>query len=259
MIKKIEPFKKFFAKNPLRLYHNIKKLNVFFDEFKRFKEDLNNDPDFSSISFLPFLDDKLDESGNIRSHYFLQDLIVANKIFENAPKKHVDIGSRVDGFVAHVAAFREIEVFDIRPLTRKIKNIKFIRHDFTSPSDKYRSYADSISCLHALEHFGLGRYNDPIDAQGHIKGFHAITDMLQRNGKFYFSVPIGPQRIEFNAHRVFSLSYLLGLIKEKYSIDDFSYLDDDNNLFSNFQLSESNIKNNFNCTFGCAIFDLRKK
>ena len=39
-------------------------------------------------------------------------------------KRHVDIGSRLDGFVAHVASFREIEVLDIRPLkVNKHKNI----------------------------------------------------------------------------------------------------------------------------------------
>jgi hypothetical protein len=31
-------------------------------------------------------------------------------------------------------------------------------------------YCDSLSCLHALEHFGLGRYGDPIDPRGHEKG-----------------------------------------------------------------------------------------
>jgi len=39
-------------------------------------------------------------------HYFHQDLLVAGKIFKNNPIKHVDIGSRMDGFIAHVASFR---------------------------------------------------------------------------------------------------------------------------------------------------------
>ena len=37
-------------------------------------------------------------------------------IYAARPEKHVDVGSRVDGFVAHVASFREIEVFDVRPI-----------------------------------------------------------------------------------------------------------------------------------------------
>jgi len=37
----------------------------------------------------------------------------------------VDIGSRVDGFVAHVASFREIEVFDVRPISAQIPASSF--------------------------------------------------------------------------------------------------------------------------------------
>ena len=49
---------------------------------------------------------------------------------------------------------------------------------------------DSISCLHALEHFGLGRYNDPLDPNGHLKGFNNMVKMLKRGGKLYISFPI---------------------------------------------------------------------
>jgi len=64
------------------------------------------------------LDDRFDQSGTASGHYFHQDLLVASRIFINNPEKHVDIGSRIDGFVAHVASFREIEVFDIRSLEK---------------------------------------------------------------------------------------------------------------------------------------------
>ena len=33
---------------------------------------------------------------------------------------------------------------------------------------------DSLSCLHAIEHFGLGRYTDPIDINIHIKGLTTL-------------------------------------------------------------------------------------
>ena len=38
----------------------------------------------------------------------------------NNPLKHVDVGSRIDGFVAHLACMREVEVFDIRPQVSQI-------------------------------------------------------------------------------------------------------------------------------------------
>ena len=64
------------------------------------------------------LHDYHDNAGILKGHYFHQDLIVANSIFKNQPRRHIDIGSRIDGFVSSVASFREIEVIDIRPITK---------------------------------------------------------------------------------------------------------------------------------------------
>jgi 2-polyprenyl-3-methyl-5-hydroxy-6-metoxy-1,4-benzoquinol methylase len=117
---------------------------------------------------------------------------------------------------------------------------------------------DSISTLHVIEHFGLGRYGDPIDYYGHIKAIDNITKMLKTGGKLYFSTPIGPQRIEFNAHRVFSIEYLLNMFKESYTVDSFSFVDDIGDLFENVELEEKTIASNFDCQYGCGIFELTK-
>ncbi len=207
----------------------------------------------------PVFSERFATSGRIGGHYFHQDLLVANKIFQANPKKHVDVGSRTDGFVAHVASFREIEVVDIRKADVEIRNIKFIEADFMVPNEKWRNYTDSISSLHVIEHFGLGRYNDPIDPNGYLKGLDNIHMMLQKGGKFYFSTPIGPQRINFNAHRVFSINYLRELLLEKYEIDTFSYVDDAGDLHENVDLFSEKASNNFNCQFGCGIFELTRK
>lgn len=82
--------------------------------------------------------------------------------------------------------------------------------------------------------------------------------MLRKDGKFYFSVPIGPQRIEFNAHRVFSVSYLLDCFSGKYHIDRFSFVDDKGVLHENTPLSDVAVKNNFDCIYGCGIFEMTK-
>ena len=118
---------------------------------------------------------------------------------------------------------------------------------------------DSISSLHVLEHFGLGRYGDSIDYFGYLKGFNNITNILRKNGIFYFSVPIGLQRIEFNAHRVFSIKYLLEIIKPLYEIKSFSYVNDADEFFINAIFTEKDINDNFGCLFGCGIFELVKK
>lgn len=126
------------------------------------------------------------------------------------------------------------------------------------PSDLI-DYYDSISSLHAIEHFGLGRYGDPIDYFGHLRAISNIALMLKSGGRFYFSVPIGPQRIEFNAHRVFSIDYLIKILSQYFEITSFSYVDDRGDFFENVALENDNYKNNFGCKYGCGIFILIKK
>jgi len=211
----------------------------------------------------PCYKDRVETAGTASGAYFYQDLYVAQRIFDNKPQRHVDIGSRIDGFVAHVASFREIEIFDIRPLSEKtgLPNILFKQADLMQDVDEiHRDYTDSISCLHALEHFGLGRYGDEICYDGYKTGFENISKILKQGGTFYFSVPMGYlQRIEFHAHRVFSLKYLLEIIKSCYEIKTFVYINDNGQLINNPVLSSENIETSFHCKYGCAVFELIKK
>lgn len=207
----------------------------------------------------PCLEDRFSKSGQAMGHYFHQDLLVARRIYLNGPLTHVDIGSRIDGFVAHVACFRKIEVFDIRPQPNKIKNIRFRQADLISEvDDGLVDYCDSLSCLHALEHFGLGRYGDPVNIEGYALGLSNLQRILKKGGRLYFSVPIGPQRIEFNAHRVFSVQFLLEYFTDKYQIEQFSFVDDQGLLHENVVLSNDNVESNFGCNFGCGIFEMIK-
>jgi hypothetical protein len=242
-----------------RLFRYLKLMPIFLKEYQEIKRQAKLlSPDFPFGNFHPCFEDRSQESGTASGHYFHQDLLVAGKIFNNNPLRHVDIGSRMDGFVAHVASFREIEFFDIRKLNTQIDNIRFIQADIMDNNLNLKDYCDSISCLHALEHFGLGRYGDRIDYQGHILGWDNLYKILKKGGKLYFSVPIGSQRIEFNAHRVFSIEYLLTMIKGRYQIDSFSYVNDAGDLFKNAIINKDSINNNFCCHYGCGIFELTK-
>ncbi|HET9571890.1 MAG TPA: DUF268 domain-containing protein [Bacteroidales bacterium] len=243
----------------------IKFVNIFrglafyFKDYQVLKKQMKIKNDFAFGKIYPILDERFSESGTMKGHYFHQDLLIARKIFENNPLRHIDIGSRIDGFVAHVAAFRKIEIFDIRPLESPIKNIVYKQADLMQLPDNMKDCCDSLSTLHAIEHFGLGRYGDPIDIDGHLKAINNLHLMLKKDGKFYFSVPIGIQRIEFNAHRVFSIKYLLQILNDKFKIESFHYVDDKGDLYENAILSEESISSNFNCIYGCGIFELIKK
>lgn len=244
----------------IKLYRTIRGFPAYlFDYFLFFRSRPKQNNNFKMGKIYPILDNKNSSNNATKSQYYIQDLLIANKIFNNNPIRHIDVGSRLDGFVAHVASFRTIEVIDIVKVEGFTPNINFIYGDLTKelPNNLIES-CDSLSCLHALEHFGLGRYGDPIDWDGYIIGFNNLFKILKSNGKLYFSVPIGKQRIEFNAHRIFSVDYLIKMFEEKFLIDSFSYIDDSGKLFENASINSPDIKNNFGCKYGCGIFELIK-
>lgn len=243
---------------PKLVLTSMKGWPYFRRDLRELKRQLKNNPDFKIETLYPVLRERFETNGDLKNHYFHEDLLVARRVFENKPLRHVDVGSRVDGFVAHVASFREIEVFDIRPQQASVKNMRFVTADFMNVPSALYDYTESLSSLNVIEHFGLGRYGDPIDVNGHLKGLENIHKVLKKGGKFYFSTPIGPQRIEFNAHRVFSLEYLLKIFKPNYTVDFFSYVDDGGDLHENVKFSEEKIKSNFGCRFGFGIFEMTK-
>lgn len=210
---------------------------------------------FSSPNF----HDRFAQSGATRGHYFLQDLLVAQRICAANPKRHVDIGSRIDGFVAHVASFRPIEVLDIRPLDLQVENITFRQCDITLGSNGLDAYADSVSCLHALEHIGLGRYGDRPDIDGHKHALESLTRILEREGTLYLSVPIGQERIEFNGHRVFAIATVLAMTRDAFDLVDFSYIDDSGILHERVDPHAGQAQHDFDLRYGCGIFQFRRR
>lgn len=249
-----------FGLNPLALRNAVRGLIATVRDYGVLKRQnrLAGSP-FRIRFSMPCLGDRYESSGSTRGHYFYQDLLVARRVFERRPERHVDVGSRVDGFVAHVAAFREIEVFDIRPLTLAIPSIVFRQMDLMNAPEQFKACCDSLSCLHAIEHFGLGRYGDPVDLNGHVKGFMSLASILKPGGLLYFSVPIGPERIDFNANRVFSIQTVLNLAKDCFDLEAFSYVDDAGDFHGQVSLAPERIADDFGCQYGCGIFEFRKR
>jgi len=242
-----------------RLWSNLKGLSFYFKDKRKLKRQLGESTDFPFGKAFPVLDERYSKAGIMSGHYFHQDLHVARRIWKYNPQKHVDLGSRIDGFVAHVATFREVEILDIRTQESKVKNITFRQLDLMQLPVDMVGYCDSFSSLHAIEHFGLGRYNDPIDAMGYQKAIENVAKILKPKGVFYFSVPIGPQRIEFNAHRVFSVKYIMDLLSLNFDLVHFSYVDDQGDLHKHVPMHSNDISNNFDCYYGCGIFELTRK
>ncbi len=238
----------------------IKRMQPYKKDLKLLKAQIPSNPDFPLGAPYPCLDDRYQNNGLPEGHYFHQDLLVARRIFENNPQRHIDVGSSIEGFVAHVASYRSIEVFDIRPQPNTVRNISFLQADLMSPlPEEYLACTDSLSCLHTIEHFGLGRYGDPVNYDGYKIGLENLSSIVKPGGKFYLSTVIGPQRINFNAHRVFRVKFLLDLLEPGFVLDQFSYVDDAGKLHEDVTLSDEAAENSFGTQYGCGIFELTKR
>lgn len=207
----------------------------------------------------PMLDERDESSGSLGA-YFHQDLCVARWIHEANPCRHVDVGSRLDGFIGHLSVFREVEVIDIRPQPIQVPGVVFRQLDLMQPlPEVWEDGTDSLSCLHTIEHFGLGRYGDPIDADGYLKGLGQLKRMVKPGGMMYLSTPMGPQRVEFNAHRVFSARTILSWFANDWEIEKLAVVDDRDVLREYNDWSEDEVAGNFGCHLGVGIVAARKK
>jgi Caenorhabditis protein of unknown function, DUF268 len=204
------------------------------------------------------LSDYDDQAGAASGHYFHQDLLVASFIHKTKPQRHIDIGSRIDGFIAHVASFRKVDVMDIRDLNSTgHQNISFFKADLMKEDNALNNITDSISCLHAIEHFGLGRYGDPLDPTGHRKAFNNILRMLKTTGTLYVSFPIGKSNeVHFNAHRVFHPKDIFSWAEDGSSLrlERFDYVDDAGSLHQNVDMKNMKL----DVSFGCGIYTFQK-
>lgn len=257
-VRLIENAARLFGFEPRRGIRNLLRLRWFASQRRQYlRLAAKSGGEFPVARLYPCLEDIDDQAGTAKGHYFHQDLYVARRIFERAPRRHVDVGSRVDGFVAHVASFRDIEVFDIRDL-ESLPGITFVKMDVMSGALP-TAHADSVSCLHALEHFGLGRYGDPMDYYGHEKGLENLVQVLEPGGILYLSMPMGPQRTEFNAHRVVAPRYVLELAaRHSLSLIGFSYVDDEGDFHGDVPITDEGLDSHFGCVYGCGIYEFRK-
>ncbi len=141
-------------------------------------------------------------STHIDPHYLYQSVWATKHIQQSGTAHHVDVGSKVD-FVVLLSAVTDVSFVDIRPIEFELEHFHPKAGDITAlPFDD--GALESVSCLHVIEHIGLGRYGDPIDPDGTLKAARELRRVLAPGGVLYLSLPIGATRICFNAHRVYA-------------------------------------------------------
>lgn len=208
-------------------FQRIRSKMMFSRDLKEYKKLNRTKFNVEKRNLYPILDDRNKDAGSVDTHYFLQDIWMAKKVLDDNPQKHYDIGSRIDGFIAHLLSSRKNVIqIDIRPFPHSVEGLEFICADATNLEQIEDESIDSMSSLHAVEHFGLGRYGDPIDPEACFKAMKAFMRVLKTEGKLYISVPVGKEdKVYFNAHRVFNPYTILKCFDE-LQLEEFAFIKD---------------------------------
>jgi SAM-dependent methyltransferase len=242
-------------KNIRKLYYLRKLYSLGLgNDLKEYQKKNTTDKFTVDMANLWPINEKAQNAGVASGAYFFQDIWAAKKVYEASPARHFDIGSRIDGFIAHLLVFRDVNVIDIRKLDTEIEGLDFIQDDATLLERFEDDSLESVSTLHAAEHFGLGRYGDQVDPFSYIKFAEALKRKLAPKGRLYYSVPCGKERLEFNAHRVFSPYTVLNLFKELKLVEVSGVLDD-GKFYKNIDMDMLSTQETLN---GCGFFEFTK-
>ena len=150
---------------------------------------------------IPCTDD--DTAGtNFDRHYVYHTAWAARLLARLHPAEHVDIGSSLY-FASIASAFVPVRHYDYRPADVRLPNLACARADLTDLPFENASIP-SLSCMHVVEHVGLGRYGDPLDPDGDVAAMNELARVLAPGGHLLFVVPVGAPRVQFNAHRIYA-------------------------------------------------------
>jgi SAM-dependent methyltransferase len=157
------------------------------------------------------------------AHYLYHPAWAARIIAGTKPRLHIDISSKLD-FCAMISAFVPTEFYDFRPADIHLSNLESKQADLTGLPFPDGS-VESLSCMHVVEHIGLGRYGDPLDPDGDLKAISELKRVLKPGGTLLFVVPVGKPRLRFNAHRIYSPEQVASYFGELH-VRAFALIDD---------------------------------
>ncbi|MCL5289517.1 MAG: DUF268 domain-containing protein [Firmicutes bacterium] len=227
---------------------SIFRLPGYFFDFIRYHRSTNETLKFRDS--YPCLADRTSKTP-FDPHYFYQACWLSRRLARLSPEKHVDIGSHVQ-MIGVISGFVDTVFYDYRPLQAAVGGLECRQGDLLQlpmpPGSVY-----SLSCLHVIEHIGLGRYGDPLDPQGSTRACAQLERVLKPGGWLFVSVPVGRERVCFNAHRVFPPHSVLKMFTG-LDLVSFSFVNDAGVYFDNYSLEEA-----ANCSYGCGMFVFRKE
>jgi SAM-dependent methyltransferase len=229
-----------------------KKYRDFKKDFAVFEKLSANDKRFKPVSWTDhhaFLNDKTPTTG-FDQHYIYHTAWAARVVKKINPVKHVDIGSRLF-FAVIASAFVPIDYYDYRPAELNLSNLKSGAADLLALPFPDQSIK-SLSCMHTLEHVGLGRYGDKLDPLGDEKAMSELKRVLAPGGYLLVVVPVGEPKIIFNGHRIYSFAQIRQSFSE-YELKDFSLVLDSGDFIENADPKTADAQK-----YGCGCFWFKK-
>lgn len=186
-------------------------------------------------------------------HYIYHTAWAARVLSKTKPELHIDVSSSLY-FVVIVSAFIPVKHYDFRLPKIRASNLQVASADLTCLHFSDKSIS-SLSCMHVVEHIGLGRYGDPLDPWGDLKAISELKRVLAAGGDLLFVVPLGKPKIMFNAHRIYSYAQIIDYFSE-YELIEFALIPDDpkdGGLINNASKDMADQQ-----TYGCGCFWFKK-
>jgi len=227
------------------------RLDSFFNDYDSFEKlDVHKRFPMSKSEVYPCLDDNTGTT-LFDAHYVYHPAWAARIIRDINPVLHVDISSTLH-FCSMISAFVKTEFYDFRPAKLNLDNLSCLEADLTNLAFKSNSIA-SLSCMHTIEHIGLGRYGDPLDPDGDIKAIRELQRVCAVNGDLLIVVPVGAKKILFNAHRIYNpfdiVNYLDGCTLKKFAL-----VNDAGEFIDNADMENAAVQK-----YGCGCYWFQKK
>ncbi len=235
--------------NPYQLIMSIPRYGGYVGDLMKYPR-LNGAEPIKMSDLYPCIHEKSSTS-SFDSHYFYLNVWAAQRIMENKPELHVDVGSKVD-FVGFLTCFTDVISLDICPLNARLNNFEPLSGDILSlPFDDCA--VQSLSCLHVAEHIGLGRYGDPLNPKGTEMAAKELSRVLAKDGNLFFALPVGRPKVCFNAHRIHSPNQILQYFSDLVLVE-LSGVDDEGVYRRDLQISDFEESN-----YACGFFWFKKK
>lgn len=222
----------------------------FLAEWRVMKK--RNDGRFSlkATDLYPCLKDRVTTTP-FDQHYTYHPAWAARVLSKIRPAEHVDISS-ILSFSTIISAFIPTRFYDYRPAYLNLSGLQSGFADLKALPFSDNSI-ESLSCMHTIEHIGLGRYRDDLDIEGDLKAIKELKRVLKNEGNLLFVTPVGKPRIEFNAHRIYSYQQIIEYFSP-LTLKEFSLIPDSGGLieYANPELVQQQ-------QYGCGCFWFKKE